>query len=250
LPSVFQRCQTEYGHLQRSTEARYQNVEQAALEHFQVCDSGQALDFLEFLFETEPFIGNKRAVDAVNEILREEGVGYEFSPYVLNSSSLPNGGTRVEVVQTPQTIKVTNTLAHQLTAEPALQLLSSTLCKRANNEMLQAHELFRHGYFDKAIGTAGQALESVLKIICEKKGWAYRPTKDTLNSLLNIVKINGLISDFYVNVLQGSGTIRNNLGAHGTATTPYPPATEAQAAHMIGVTAANIVFLARLAGLS
>jgi HEPN domain-containing protein len=250
LPMVGQRCETEYGHLQRSTDYPPGTVEDRVLEHFRVCDSDQALDFLEFLFQSQPFFGNQQAVDAINEIFREVGIGYEFTRFAISDTTMPNGGRRVELLQTPQAIRISNTLVHQTTTAPALQLLANPLCKRANDEMLQAHQLFRDGYFDKAIASAGQALESVLKIICEQKRWPLRPTQDTLGNLLATVKDQGLILDFYKDVLSGSGKVRNNIGAHGTATTPYLPATEAQAEHMIGMTAAHIVFLARLAALA
>jgi hypothetical protein len=225
--------------------------EQLIVEHFVACPVEEALDFVEWIFQasdTLPF--GHTGVEAINEIFREEGVGYELTKYVSEFKALPGGGGHERISAFPQIVKKSNDLLHQSTVLPALKILAHPAFAVANAEMLQAHKLFREGKFTESITACGQTLESVLKIICNKKKWPYQPNYDPLGRLVKVTSDKQLFFDFYEGVLTSCGTIRNRIGAHGKATTSYPPAATPHAEHMIGLSSANIVFLARMAGMA
>ncbi len=64
--------------------------------------------------------------------------------------------------------------------------------------------------------------ERVLKTICDRKGIAYNPQKDTGGVLITTRESANLFPSFYAEAFMASGAIRNNLGsAHGRG--PSPP---------------------------
>jgi hypothetical protein len=229
--------------------------------HFMSCPPDEAIDFLEWLFGSQHYTSTQLGVDAVNEIFRQEGIGYEFSPYIVTQIQLPPSGNdpvsilnayqsyRVEI-QYPEATKKSNEVMHSTTVMPALVLLSGPLWTGADAEMLKAHEHFRNGNFADAIHWAGKCLESVLQTICEKRNWRYTPDVDTLNRLLQTCEKNGLYDAPYTGIIQqSSGTIRNKYGGHGKAQSETVHATERMAEHMIQITSAHVLFLAKLAGI-
>jgi len=239
------RALMEYGRLHQPPSGLKLSME--GIKHFEVCSNEQALDLLEWCFQSEGFRAGQQCVEGINEIFRDEGIGYEFSPYIVHSTPLPNGGVSCQV-QFPEVVKKSNELIHGTTIVPTLDLLSKgKTFETANREILEAHQHFRQGQFTAAINSAAQALETVLKTICEKKRWPYQKDKDTLGRLLQTVQQKGLISDLYATAIQRtSGDVRNRLGAHGKGPEPIF-ATVEQAEHMIQVTSAHILLLVRTA---
>ena len=65
------------------------NIWEAVQSHIEICNAAKFLDFLLWVFVTESWASSygQRGVDEINKILREEGIGYEFSPYVVNRTS-------------------------------------------------------------------------------------------------------------------------------------------------------------------
>jgi hypothetical protein len=241
------RCHLQYGGIcwQPTPFAVSPPSSQQMVHHFQTCSVGWALDFIEWFFESNNYLLDDLGVQGVNKIFREEGIGYELSPFAYIE-----GGNGKEITAYPQITTKTNDVLHQQTVVPALKVLTDLRFIVANGEMLEALKLYREGKFSKAISACGETLESVFKIICAEKKWQYKPDADTLGVLVKTTKQQQLFFDFYETLFIATGTIRNRVGAHGKATTSYPPVEVAHAEHMIGITCANIVFLAKLAGLA
>lgn len=220
--------------------------------HWKRCDSDEFLTLLEWTFETRAFGGKQYTVDALNDIFRTEGIGYELSPYseeiTHETNKFGHLVTTTNVLSYPEITKKTNELVHSTVTMPTLLLLSGKLWSTANSEMLNAHRHLKDQNFPEAIFQAGCCLESVLKIICTKKQWTFVPDKDTLKRLLEAALKGKLFESPYVEIIQqSSGKIRNSWGGHGTAETTNGPATYEIAENMIQVTSSHILFLTRQA---
>jgi hypothetical protein len=228
------------------------DVTRMLINHFKNCPTDRAIDFIEWCFESPQYGCGQEGVDAINNIFREEGIGFEFSRYVDGKEGMDSHGrVRKTVDQYPQATMKSNEVLHATTVMPALQLLSQPIWKGANEEMLQAHQHLRAGNYADAITWAGKCLESVLQIICDTKNWTFVPDKDTLNRLLQTCYMNKLFDAPYIDVLQkSSGEIRNKWGGHGTAKSAHGPATFQMAEHMIQLTSAHVVLLAKMAGIT
>jgi hypothetical protein len=253
LEDVAQRCFREYGNIEcKSGEAT--DIAEAAHVHFKNCDDSKAIDFLEMLFQSEHSMPiNRFSVDEVNTILREEGIGYEFTRYVFNTREIGSAdhgrkSYRTEV-EYPSAIRKTSESIHVEVVVPTLTILADVKWKIANQEMHEAFKAVREGRLDDANIACGRALESVFKTICGEKRWKYDPQRDTLANLIDICRDKGLYPPFYCEIFKASGTIRNKLGAHGKGPNPLYQNDEALVMHMIHQSSANILLLAKLANM-
>jgi hypothetical protein len=219
-----------------------------AIEHFAKTDTARAIDFLEYMFRSES-ANAYIPVQEINNILREEGIGIEFSPYVYKTYDTPQGPRNsVEIANFPEATKKTDEAIHRDVVMPALKVLGRNEFAAANGHMLKAHEHYRKGNNNReSITEALSALESAVKAICKAKNWQYRENKDTIDPLLKVLVDRQLMYDFYNSVLVGAATVRNRLGSHGkepaNAAEPYAEHVE----HMLHMVSAHILFLARLA---
>lgn len=139
---------------------------------------------------------------------------------------------------------------HEQVVRPCLEALSRPGFDTANAEMMKAHEAYRRGEFADAITDAGAAFESVLKTICQRRGWSFDPDRDTCSKLVSICRENGLFHPFYVPLLDATGTIRNKIGdAHGHGPTERYVVRKEHADHMIRLASTNIALMIELSGL-
>lgn len=51
------------------------------VQHFFSCDHELALDFIECCFQQSSYTGGQAGVNEINNIFREDGIGYELTPY-------------------------------------------------------------------------------------------------------------------------------------------------------------------------
>jgi len=129
-------------------------------------------------------------------------------------------------------------------------LLSQECYAGAQQEFLTAHEHYRHKIYKDAINECLKSFESVMKIICEKRGWKYQKSASA-NSLISICFDNDLIPDYWkqhycaLKSLLSSGipTVRNKTSAHGQGETPME-VPDYLVSYILHSTAATIVFLA------
>src|SRR5262245_14946904 len=68
----------QYGGLSAPGYEAARQSQNPVIQHFLSCNEEQALDYIEFWFKCPAYCwSGKRAVEDVNEILRECGIGYE-----------------------------------------------------------------------------------------------------------------------------------------------------------------------------
>jgi hypothetical protein len=83
---------------------------------------------------------------------------------------------------------------------------------------------YRKGDISDCLTKCGSAFESVLKVICDRKGWAYQQT-DTAKVLVSIVLPHTSLESYFESLLMIIATLRNKLSsAHGAGTAVKQPA--------------------------
>ncbi|WP_111561611.1 STM4504/CBY_0614 family protein [Rhizobium sp.] len=170
------------------------------------------------------------AIEEMNRRFKEDGLGYEFVDGEL--------------------IRIDSQLLHAEAVKPALLLLNTEDYKGPHEEFLSAYEHYRLGNNKEALTDGLKAFESTMKAICDKRRWAYDPTKDTAKKLIDILFDNGLIPQFWQtqfaslrSLLESSvPTGRNKLSGHGQGATPQT-VPDHLTAYMLHMTASTLVFL-------
>ena len=181
----------------------------------------------------EPYSASENSDNAIDELhfrFKEHGVGYQFI----------NG----------QIIRTDSELIHAEIVKPALKLLHQKHYAGAEQEFLKAHEHYRKENAKEALSECLKAFESVMKAICDKRGWQYG-SNATAKPLIQACFDNGLIDPFWQShysslrslLESGVPTGRNKLGGHGQGTTPTT-VPDHLVAYMLHMTASAIVFLA------
>lgn len=242
----------EYGGLAQSSYEAARRSKISVIEHFYTCSDEHALDFIEACFQLNISCCGQNAADEINRVFRQNGVGYELTrcsagPQVRGEVRF---GLPIPEEQLPRIIRIDNQQMHVETVAPALQLLSNPIFSVASAEMLKAHTDHRSGRHEDAITACGSAFESVLKTICDQKGWAYDADKDTCAALVDRCYKQDLFPSFYVEIFKRVGTVRNKLGdAHGRGPNPVHDVEAAHAEHLLHMASAHILLLAKLAAL-
>ena len=198
----------------------------------QANDIENALDAVELSFRVidEHSSNYNDAIEELNNRFKEYGVGYQFT----------NG----------QIIRIDSKFAHDEIVKPALRLLDQKHYAGAQQEFLKAHEHYRKENAKEALSECLKAFESVMKAICDKRGWSYS-NNATAKPLIQACFDNGLIPSFWQshysalrNLLESSiPTGRNKLSGHGQGTSPVSVPNHL-VAYMLHMTASAIVFLA------
>lgn len=159
-------------------------------------------DHYQFKQHSTPKISPIEAVEELNQRFKQHGIGYQFESGTL--------------------IRIDTQLIHNEIIKPALQLLSAKAYKGANEEFLKAHEHYKHDRYQECLVDALKALESVIKSICDTKGWTYQ-TSDSIKNLLKIIFDKELLPAFMESEFSalrgllegGTSVVRNKLGGHG-----------------------------------
>jgi hypothetical protein len=169
------------------------------------------------------------AIQELNERFQEHGVGYQYIDGTV--------------------IRIDSQFAHAEIVKPALSLLSRREYEGGQAEFLAAHEHFRHGRNKEALSECLKAFESVMKVICDRRGWRYE-SKVTSSGLLKILFDKQLLPDYLTQhftalrstLESGVPTIRNKLGGHGQGAdvVEVPAYVVGYAIHL---TAACVIFL-------
>jgi AbiJ N-terminal domain 4 len=185
----------------------------------QLEDNSQVLDVIDLAFDvvqiikdnyqfkqcSEPKISPSDAIEELNQRFKQHGIGYQFESGTL--------------------IRIDTQLVHNEIIKPVLQLLSSSAYKGANEEFLKAHEHYKHDRYQECLVDALKAIESVIKSICDSKGWTYQ-TSDSIKNLLKIIFDKELLPAFMESEFSalrgllegGTSVVRNKLGGHGQGT--------------------------------
>jgi hypothetical protein len=186
----------------------------------------------EFVLHSCPRFGLQEAVSRLNECFASNDMGYRIEPQSMEIHRLDSDLIHAEVV------------------EPAFNLLRRAGYDRATEHFRNAHRFHRTGYTPNAIAEASNALESVLKEICDANGWK-RDKKAAARELILLVLQEGLIPAYnesqlvgFDNLLLALPTIRNKEPGAGHGAEPNAPDTEDYlAGYAINLAAANIVML-------
>ena len=181
------------------------------------------------IHDAEPVMTVDRAVEELNARFREHGFGFQVENGVV--------------------VRVDSQVIHQSAVRPALHLLGEARYSGANEEFLRAHEHYRHGRHPEAVVDSLKSLESVLKVICDKRGWAFGKG-DAAKALLDNVFRNSLIpshleshfSSLRASLENGVPTIRNKHGGHGQGAVPVP-VPQHLVEYQLHLAASAIVFL-------
>ena len=219
LNEIGQKLMLEYGGLYRSMYEAANVGDNPVVDHFALCPDPMALDFIEIAFKTRGGCGKQRTVDAINDIFRDSGIGYELTPYVdtINPPTVSaDGRTMPRTLDTeyPRIIECGMQFLHTEAAQPALNLLTDPRFKGADQEVLAALEYYRKGDNPGCLNECLKAFESTMKIICHHKTWAYNQS-DTASKLVKICVDNKLLPTLSQEQL-------NSLSRLLTTTIPTP----------------------------
>ena len=227
---MHQALQHLYGRPLLSERGSLYNANDDLMKHLDSCRTEEFFDFMELAFKlpVSPNLmpNSDDIVDAINEIFRVEDLPYELTRWISReeprqgspATGLSSGGTQIITTALPQVIRVDETVPHEQGVRPALAALSAPHFSQANEEFLDALKKYRNGDYDDCLVDCGSALESVLKVLCDRRQWSYAQT-DTLQKLLNAVLPNTNLDSFFSQPIMLVGTMRNKLSsAHGAGT--------------------------------
>ena len=178
------------------------------------------------------------AIDELNHRFKENSFGYEY----VNK----------------QIVRIDSELTHNEIVKPSIKVLHEYEFEGANDEFMEAHRLYRQGDYKGAIHNAQKSFESVMKTICERKGYEYNKEKDTASTLIKILvekdfipkslsnHFDGLrscINGIKTSLEAGLPTLRNRTAGHGQGE-EIVGVPEYLAVYAINLVATNIVLLA------
>lgn len=183
------------------------------------------LDFVEYIFQASDLWrvcqDKERLVGDFNRLFDVEDLPFALTDFVHEEVQTylfgqPRQGYRVAAY--PQVICREHQLLHEMAIAPTLKLLTGTAFSSANQEMLAALADYRKGDYGDCLTKCGSAFESVMKIICDRKGWPYQQN-DTASALLDTIIPRTTLEGFFKQPLMLAGTLRNRLSsAHGAGT--------------------------------
>lgn len=235
----------EYGMFQLATTPGSRTYMQELQDFFLVeTNIGRTLDVVElcfFVIDTTTrdwqylHRDNASAIadDAIRELnhrFQEHRVGYRF--------------------ENRRIVRVDSQLIHSEVVKPALTLLGQKQYAGAQEEFLRAHEHYRAGRAKEALNECLKAFESVMKSICDQRGWTYGD-RAAAKGLIKVCFDNEIVPAFWQShfsslcglLESGVPTGRNKLSGHGQGAAPTTVPM-----HIVGyilhMTAAAIVFLA------
>jgi hypothetical protein len=213
------------------------------------CSDQHFLDFVEFIFAVEAtwLVGREELVDDINQFLLVDDLPYAVTPFVWTKGisqfhGQPRESTKLTAL--PQVIRKDSQVVFQTATDPALSLLRESRFAAANAEFLAALKDYRSGEYGDCLVKCGSAFESVLKVICQTRGWSFQPT-DTASPLVKQVILQSRLEPFFEQPLMLIATLRNKLStAHGSGSAPRE-VTAAKAEYAINATASAILLLVR-----
>lgn len=222
------------------------------------CTSDEFLDFIELSFKVQypprSRKGSSEVIEAINEVFRQGSLPYCLTDYVTveeeGGSHLNSGTYRQSVtgiVTYPRIIVVEEEVAYKEAIKPALMILGHHQFAVANTEFRDSLEHYRRKRHRDCLTSCSSALESVLKVICDRKGWNYNDGA-TLGTLLDLVVAQLRLEPVFAEKFKLLATIRNrSSSSHGGGSSPRV-VDHHLAQYMVTATAATIVFLITEAG--
>ena len=211
--------------------------EDETIEFLSQCGDEHFLDFTELILQYEAFweleVDPSLLIDAVNEFFKADHLPYSLTDFVHVQDS-------IDVY--PQIIRRDSEVLHETAIQPALALLANPVFASANREFLDALKDDRDGDSGDCVAKCGSSLESVMKIICEQKGWSYEQN-DTAATLLDNIFQEIDLDGFFKQPLMLVATIRNRLSSAHGAGAEQREVPDHVAQYAINATAAAILLL-------
>ncbi len=191
------------------------------------CTSAEFLDFMELIFKVPSIwrLQNNywQLIDDFNEFFKAEDIPYAMTGFYDETGFYSRGkvlpsNVRPTITMYPQIIRRENEVVHAAAIEPALNLLQQPEFASANKEFLGALTDYRQGDFDDCVAKCGSSIESVMKVICSRKGWPYQDN-NTAETLIDKIMSETELKPFFKHSIMSATMIRNKLGsAHGAGT--------------------------------
>ena len=172
----------------------------------------------------------EKATERLNTFFRKASVGYQL---VGN-----------------QIMRIDSEFLHSDVVLPALSFLQEEKFDKANRKFLEAHEHYRNERHEDCITCLNTALESVMKVICEERGWDYG--SGTVEKLISTLSNKNFIPNYLQNHFQqflktlksGLPIVRNKQSSshdtHGEMVESY------MARYALHLAATNILFLVQV----
>lgn len=169
------------------------------------------------------------AIEEINVRFRQANVGFQFV----------DGNV----------VRLDSEYTHEEIVKPALSLLRKPEFAGPQEEFLRAHKHYRSGEYPQAITEAAKAFESVLKAVCDIKGWPYSKGSRA-SDLIKLVRAKRLWPDYLdasfdqllATLSSGLPAVRNKDGAHGQGSIPRRTPSYV-AAYALNLAATKIVFV-------
>lgn len=223
------------------------------------CGAPEFLDFVEYIFRVDCYfhvgLPGTQIVAEINDLFRASGTPYYLTSFVKETVKEvvghPFGGPQerdvIKIVAYPTIVISESEVLHVQALAPTLELLKRPHFKTANVEFMEALEDYRNGDYGDCLTKCNSALESTLKIICDRKRWAYQQT-DTAVPLIRIFLHNTSLDPYFESFLAIVPTLRNRISkAHGAGVAPRNPSQHV-AQFAINATATAILLLAAEVG--
>ena len=193
-----------------------------AVAHLVSCSDDEFLDFVECIFRVACF-GHVSDSDVdligdINQLFLVDDLPYAVTNFISERTTEWVLGANREVSRVtgyPRVIRREQQFTHQEIVEPALSLLSKKGLTSANEEIVDALIDYRKGRYDDCLTKCGSAFESLMKLVCARRGWAYQQT-DTASALLKTIIMKSQLEPFFEQPLILIATLRNRLSSsHG-----------------------------------
>lgn len=221
-------------------------AEDDLLEFLFSCGDDHFFDAIEITFKRGlPGISwpSNPLIAAINDCFAFDDLPYHLTGYtVVESQSSRYSGTQMTLTEYPRIIAKDNQAVHQSVITPTLHLLNSNAFKHANAEFLKALEDHRKGDYLDCLVKCGSAFESVMKVLCDKRGIAYKQT-DTASPLIKALMSKSQLDSFWEQPLTLIATVRNRLSSAHGAGTQAKVVPQHVATYTVNATASAILLL-------
>lgn len=163
----------------------------------------------------------EKSAGELNRLFRKESLGYQLNGI--------------------QMMKIDSEHFHQEVVEPVLDFLQGDNFKAANKRFRDALKKYRSGEYRHCIDDAYSAFESVMRVICKRRGWRKKGTADDLIKVLEREKfIPSYLRSYFA---LGLPPVRHNQGAAHEPLEPVELPAYVAARFALHLAATNILFL-------
>ncbi len=250
-PEIHSNLQYLHGMPVLSEQQRRAKIDRQSdvLEFLNSCSDEHFIDFVEMIFQSKAFrqsdMRERQSVKDVNHFLRIDDLPYALTEFVREDVRDDYYGSEPlvsKIVSHPKIIRRENEVLHEAAIEPALTLLTNPAFASANDEFLDALKDYRKGDYRDCVTKCGSSLESVMKVICDRKRWSHRGNADATVLLKTILTETGL-PKFFLSHIQIIPIIRNELSSAHGAGTKQRDISKQVALFVINSTASTILLL-------